>query len=237
MNLKGRTAASLIKELSKSKEIAGQLVIAITVNVTEMFRNPEFFKALQQDVFPDFFELAQLKVWHAGCSSGEEVYSLAILLKEHHLLENSQLLGWDLNPEMVAKASKGILSDRQLNAYLDAYFLAGGKTHLQDYFQSKSGVSTLNQEILSHCQFQTGNIQNFHTKEPLDMILCRNTLIYFDLSLQDEIVNVFYNSLKKGGFLCLGEKESIRFTSKAHLFEEVSSTQKIFRKISYESGD
>lgn len=195
-----------------------------------MFRNPEFFAAMQKEVFPHFQKAESISCWHAGCSSGEEVYSLAILLQEHGLLKKSKLTGWDLNPEMIAKAQRGSISERQLNAFLDAYFLANGQSHLQDYFTTRSGVSFLHPEIIQSCCFEAGNILNMKNPEDFDMILCRNTLIYFDLALQDEVVKVFYENLKPGGFLCLGEKESIRFTSFANRFEELDPVNKIFQK-------
>ncbi|MDX5320095.1 MAG: protein-glutamate O-methyltransferase CheR [Bacteroidota bacterium] len=230
MQLKQKNMEKLLRDLEKNQELAEHLVEEITVNVTEMFRNPEFFHRLQELVFPELEQERQIKIWHAGCSTGEEVFSTAILLKEHGLLERSTLLGTDLNNQVIQKAKSGSLALRQINAYLDAYFLSAGHFHLQDYFEVKGQTAHLKTDILRSCIFRTEEITSHKNEGQYDLIMCRNTLIYFDLEMQDKVIDVFFRNLKSGGFLCLGEKETIRFTRHAHRFDEVDMATKIYRK-------
>jgi len=231
LSMKHQTVAGALKMLSQSLSFAEDMIEEITVNVTEMFRDPEFFKQLQGLVFPVLAKHQAVSIWHAGCSTGEEVFSTAILLKEHGLLENTTLLGTDLNKGVVLKAQQALYASRQLNTHLDAYFLAGGRGNLLDYFTEENGTHHLKAEIKSSCAFVHSPILRTPEHKKFDLIMCRNTLIYFDLSMQDAVMKILHRNLNLGGFLCLGEKETLRFTALSFKFKEIDPINKIYQKV------
>lgn len=231
LNMKQQNMDDALRNLKRDQGFAEDMVEEITVNVTEMFRDPQFFKQLQGLVFPALAKLKAISFWHAGCSSGEEVVSTAILLKEHGLLMNSSLLGTDMNKAVIQKAQQGSYATRQLTAFLDAYYLAGGKENLFDYFSEKHGSFHLIPEIKRSCAFINGNILKMPDHKKFDVVMCRNTLIYFDLHMQDAVMNILHNNLNMGGFLCLGEKETLRFTALSFKFREIDPIHKIYQKV------
>jgi len=231
LQLKHQSLEGALRKLKQDPSFGEEMVEEITVNVTEMFRDPIFFIALQRLVFPELAKLKSISSWHAGCSTGEEVVSTAILLKEHGLLTHSSLLGTDINKSVIQKAQQGTYATRQLNSYLEAYHLAGGNGNLLDYFTESKNSFHLTPEIKRSCAFLSGGILQMPDHKKFDMVMCRNTLIYFDLSMQDEVMRIIHHNLNMGGFLCLGEKETLRFTSRSYRFKEIDSVHKIYQKI------
>ena len=207
-----------------------QFVKNITVNVTEMFRDPSFYKVLRNDVFPDLSTHPSIRIWLAGCSTGEEAYSIAILLKELNLFNRSLIYGTDINPEVIEKAGKGKFPLNQMNRYSENYLLAGGEHQLSSYYSTNGNLATFDESFKSRMIFSTHNLVSDQVFNQFHLILCRNVLIYFDKDLQSKVFELFNESLENLGFLALGTKETLRFSSTARHFTQVSS-EKVWRKM------
>lgn len=202
----------------------------ITVNVTEMFRDPEFYRTLRLVVIPEIKNKSIIRIWHAGCSSGEEVYSMAILLKEAGLLEKSLLYATDINQQVLESAASGMFSIDDMLMCNENYLNSGGVKNLNDYYSVKFGKAVFNDEFKNRIVFSSHNLGIDQSFNEFNIILCRNVLIYFNRNLQDKVVKLLSNSLSNKGYLALGLKESIDFTTSFDDFEIVSKVQKIWRK-------
>lgn len=202
----------------------------LSINVTEMFRDPEFYSSFREHVAPNLRTYPFIKIWHAGCSTGEEVYSLAILLKEENLLERSQIYATDFNRRVLDIAKLGIYSTQDLDKFNRNYIKSGGKAKLSDYYTLKYGSLKLDQSLSKKIVFADHNLVTDTIFAEVNLILCRNVLIYFNKDLQNKVINLFYHSLSSSGFLCLGTKESLRFTQFESNFTNIDSTQKIYKK-------
>ncbi|TNE80665.1 MAG: protein-glutamate O-methyltransferase CheR [Bacteroidetes bacterium] len=208
-----------------------QFITELTVNVTEIFRDPYVFSALEKDVLPKLATQEKIRVWHAGCSSGEEVISTAILFEEAGLLRKSSFIGTDLNPNVVFQAKTGLYKKAMIEKYAANYLEVPGKKQLNDYFQDERDNLRILPAIHERCSFAVHNLVSDTSPGQFDLILCRNVYIYFELSLQEKVLKLLYDSLNPGGYLCLGSKESIRFTGLVNRFEEVNAEARIFKKI------
>jgi chemotaxis protein methyltransferase CheR len=202
----------------------------LTVTVTEMFRDPDFYKALREHVLPVLATYPFIRIWHAGCSTGEEVYSMAILLTEENLFHKSLLYATDINPTVLDKASKGIFPVGSMKQYSENYIAAGGKKDFSSYYTATNDYAKLDESLNRKIIFSTHNLVSDHSFNHFQLILCRNVLIYFDKELQTKVFSLFDDSLENLGFLALGSKETIRFSSIASNFKEVSKKEKIWRK-------
>ncbi|MGZ3834411.1 MAG: CheR family methyltransferase, partial [Mucilaginibacter sp.] len=176
----------------------------VTVNVTEMFRDPYFFKALNSQVIPYLSSFPHIRVWSAGCSSGEEVYSLAILLNEAELNKKAFIYGTDINTEMLNEARKGIYSLRKIKSYTENYQLCGLPGSLTDYFTIMYDAASIHSELKQNALFSIHNLVSDNVFNEFQLISCRNVFIYFEAELQQKILELFYKSLCPLGFLCLG---------------------------------
>jgi len=202
----------------------------LSINTTEMFRDPEFFLSLREQVIPVLKTYPFIKIWHAGCSSGEEVYSMAILLKEEGLLNRAQIYATDFNPSVLQKAREAIYSATQMKEYTLNYIKAGGKYSFSDYYNARYDSAILKKTLKENVVFADHNLVTDSIFGEMNLVMCRNTLIYFNKSLQDKVIGLFRDSLVPGGFLCLGSKESITFSLHKDIFEPVVGKWKIFRK-------
>jgi len=202
----------------------------ITVNVTEMFRDPDFYKALRQEVIPQLSAHPLIRIWHAGCSTGEEVYSMAILLKEAGLLERSLLYATDINQQVLAKASLGKFPIDAILEQSDNYIMTGGLNNLSDYYVAQFGKAVFHSELRDRMVFSPHNLVFDQSFNEFNLILCRNVLIYFNRDLQDKVVKLFSDSLPTSGFLALGTKESIDFSHFGNHFETINRQQRIWKK-------
>ena len=207
-----------------------RFVEEITVNVTEMFRDPLFYNALRTEVLPSLGTYPFIRIWIAGCSTGEEVYSVAILLEEAGLLHKTLLYATDLNPDVLQKASKGFFPLSQMKQYSENYILSGGKKEFSSYYSANYSLAKFNQRLTSQMIFSMHNLVSDGSFNEFQLILCRNVLIYFDKDLQNRVFNLFAESLQPLGFLALGSKETIRFSSIMTKFRQVAP-HKIWRKI------
>jgi chemotaxis protein methyltransferase CheR len=202
----------------------------ITVNVTEMFRDPDFYKMLRMVVIPDLATNPIIRIWHAACSSGEEVYSMAILLKEAGVLEKSLLYATDINQQVLESAKSAKFSLDNMSAFNQNYLNSGGLNNLSDYYSTKSGKAIFHDEFKNRMVFSPHNLGIDQSFNEFNLILCRNVLIYFNRNLQERVVKLLSNSLIDKGYLALGLKESIDFTNSKNDFELISKNEKIWRK-------
>ncbi|HEY8783704.1 MAG TPA: protein-glutamate O-methyltransferase CheR [Mucilaginibacter sp.] len=203
----------------------------ITVNVTEMFRDPSFYKALNTSVLPHFSAYPEVNIWSAGCSSGEEAYSLAILMQAAGLKEKSFIYGTDINTIVLKEARKGIYSLRNIKNYDSNYNLSGLNGSLTDHFNLSHDTATVHNALKLNTLFSVHNLISDSVFNEFQLISCRNVFIYFETKLQEKILNLFYNSLCANGFLCLGSKETIRSDLFKMKFRVVNQKENIYQKI------
>ena len=202
----------------------------ITVNVTEMFRDPSFFKLLRTTVLPDLATKPFIRIWHAGCSTGEEVFSMAIILKEANLLHKSLIYATDINPSVLAKAIKGIFSLHQMKQYSENYISSGGIKDFSTYYTANYGQAKFLKELSEKIIFSTHNLVSDSSFNEFDLILCRNVLIYFDKDLQDRALTLFDESMSPLGYLALGSKETLKFSGIQTKYRALNK-EKIWKKI------
>lgn len=207
-----------------------RFVEEITVNVTEMFRDPSFYRTLRTQILPVLATYPLIRIWHAGCSTGEEVYSMAILLDEANLLHKSLLYATDINPNVLQKGMAGIFPLSQMKQYSENYILSGGVRDFSAYYLAKYNRAKFNEQLRAKVIFATHNLVTDHSFNEFQLILCRNVLIYFDKSLQQKVFTLFDESLEQLGFLALGSKETIRFSHLTTKYKQIDK-EKIWRKI------
>lgn len=207
-----------------------RMVEEITVNVTEMFRDPGFYAMLRTEIIPILATKPFIRVWHAGCSTGEEVYSMAILLQEANVLHKSLIYATDINPEVLSSAKKGVFSMRAMKQYSENYIDAGGKQDFSKYYIANYGYAKFNEELSQKMVFSVHNLVADRSFNEFDIILCRNVLIYFDKDLQDRVLGLFDESLSTLGYLALGTKETIKFSGMQRKYEQLRK-EKLWKKI------
>ena len=205
------------------------LLQSLTVNVTEMFRDPLFYKQLREDVLPVLGTYPTIKIWHAGCSSGEEAFSMAILLHEAGLLERAKIYGTDMNVSNIAKANSGIIPMLHMKEYTHNYRRSGGSADFSNYYTARYDNAIISKELRANILFSQHNLVTDYVFNEFQLICCRNVLIYFNKELQNHVLNLFYKSLIPLGYLALGTKESLLFTDCSDKFDEISLKNKIFR--------
>ncbi|MCY1508899.1 Chemotaxis protein methyltransferase [compost metagenome] len=203
----------------------------VTVNVTEMFRDPQFYKALRTTVLPEFKTAPFIRIWLAGCSTGEEAYSMVILLKELQLLDKSLIYATDINPDVLEKATQALFPLSQMKQYSENYIASGGITDFSVYYTANYSLAKFDEELQSKIIFSTHNLVADHSFNEFQLILCRNVLIYFDRNLQFNVLKLFDQSLSINGYLALGSKETIDFSPIANRYKRLVP-EKIWRKIS-----
>lgn len=207
------------------------LMEQITVNVTEMFRDPAFFQALRKQVLPVLATYPFIRIWHAGCSTGEEVYSMAILLQEMGLLHKSVIYATDINESVLEKARKGIFPLAYMQQYSQNYLQSGGQHDFSQYYAANYEYAKFSESLSEKIIFAAHNLVTDRSFNEFQLIICRNVLIYFNKELQDKVLHLFSESLEQLGFMALGAKETLRFTKVAPLFKPLAQKEKIWRKI------
>ncbi|AYL99447.1 protein-glutamate O-methyltransferase CheR [Mucilaginibacter celer] len=203
----------------------------ITVNVTEMFRDPAFYKAVNTQVVPYLSTYQHAKIWSAGCSTGEEVYSMAILMKEAGLGKKSFIYGTDINTEVLREARKGIYSLRNIKSYAENYQYTGLKGSITDHFTILYDAASVHNELKQNTLFSVHNLISDNVFNEFQMISCRNVFIYFETFLQERILELFYKSLCPLGYLCLGSKETIRSDAFKTKFKVINQKENIYQKV------
>jgi chemotaxis protein methyltransferase CheR len=202
---------------------------SLTVNVTEMFRDPSFYKALREEILPALSTYPIIKIWHAGCSTGEEAYSMAIMLHEAGLLQRSKIYATDMNMANLEKANEGIIPLTAMKDYTANYQQAGGTADFADYYTARYDHAIINKELRRNILFTQHNLVTDYVFNEFQLICCRNVMIYFNSNLQNRVLNLFYQSLVPLGYLGLGIKESMLFADCKSKFETVNSKNKIYR--------
>ena len=208
-----------------------RLLAGLSVNVTSMFRDPTFFVAFREHVVPLLRTYPFIRVWNAGCSSGEETYSFAILLAEEGLYERSRIYATDFNADVLSRARAGEFGLERMQEYTQNYQRAGGKREFSAYYSVQGGHAKLDDRLTEHVVFAQHNLASDRSFNEFNVVLCRNVLIYFGRDLQRRVHRLFYDSLARFGVLGLGQKETLRFTDLESHYEELDSREKLYRRV------
>ncbi len=212
------------------QEIFKQLLNRLSINVTSMFRDPPFYKALKNLVLPKLKAQPFTKIWHAGCSTGEEAYSLAILLKEEELYEKCQIYATDIDDHVLQKAKSGIYPAKLMQQYTANYNKSGGSRSFSEYYNARYEFAQLDPSLKKNILFSNHNLAIDSIFGRFDLIICRNVLIYFERELQDRVIKLFVDSLnEQNGYLCLGGKETIRVSRYSDAFHDIDPRVKIYQ--------
>jgi chemotaxis protein methyltransferase CheR len=208
-----------------------RLLMSLSVNVTSMFRDPGFYLAFREKVVPLLRTYPFVRIWHAGCATGEEVYSLAILLHEERLYDRARIYATDINEAALQKARTGIFPLDTMQDYTQNYLRAGGTRAFSAYYTAAYDGALFSPALRKNVVFAQHNLVTDRSFSEFNVILCRNVMIYFDRELQNRVHHLFYESLPIYGVLALGSKESLRFSSVEERYEELSAREKIYRKV------
>jgi chemotaxis protein methyltransferase CheR len=226
------TSIALLQEkVLRDQNCMNRLFYDFSINVTEMFRDPLFFLSIRLNVIPVLRTYPFIRIWIAGCSTGEEAYSLALLLAEENLLKKSRIYATDMNKNVLKQAEQGIFSLKDMKLNTDNYIKAGGKRSFSEYYKVVSNGAVFHSSIKERLVFAQHNLVTDKSFNEFHLILCRNVLIYFNRDLQDHVHDLFYKSLINFGYLGLGNKESIRFSRHAQHYADLDVQEKIYRKI------
>ncbi len=217
-------------KILNDKIFAANFLQDLSITVTEMFRDSGFYKSLRENVIPILKTYPFIKIWHAGCSTGEEAYSMAIIMQEEGLYDRTTIYATDFNQQALNQVKEGIFPNAMIKEYTTNYQLSGGIESFSNYYRSNYDNVIMNQSLKKNIVWANHNLVTDSVFAEVNLVLCRNVLIYFDLNLQNKVQNIFYNSLINGGVLCLGSKESIRFTDLHDKYTELDKKQRIFKK-------
>ena len=220
----------LAKMILKDEKKFEEFVQEISVTVTEMFRDPVFYKSLRENVLKRLATYPIIKIWLAGCATGEEVYSVAILFKEEDLLSRTLIYATDINQKSLQIAKDGVYPLENMKQYTSNYQKAGGKRSFSEYYKAKYNSVLFDKSLRQNIVFAPHNLAVDKSFNEFQMVICRNVLIYFNQQLQNHVISLFYESLCPFGFLGLGNKESLLFSDKKKCFEDVDRKEKIFIK-------
>lgn len=226
--------ATLTKRIETDQAFFKYVLSEITVNVTEMFRDPSFWRELRDKVFPNIFLNQQhINIWHAGCSSGEEVFSMVILLSEMGMLDRANIMASDIDIEILKKATSARIPLKNMEVNEKNYIRFAGTQKLEHYFTYKEGYAELNKDLLRKVTFREQSLVNGKMPQEIkfDLVLCRNVMIYFNQNLQNRVLNLIHSSLHRFGYLAIGSKESMIWCESANKFLVVNNEEKVFKKI------
>lgn len=222
--------SELLKKTMDDPLFFEQLLQYLTIAVTEMFRDPPYFLNVRKHILPVLKTYPSIKIWVAGCSTGEEAYSLAILLKEEGLLDRAHIYGTDINARNLKKAELGQIKIADLDRATENYFQAGGKAKFSDYYTIESGIASYTPNLRARITFTDHSLSTDSVFLETQFVSCRNVLIYFDRKLQGRTLELFYESLCRKGFLGLGLKETLDFTKYASTFNSLGPCHKLYQK-------
>ena len=217
--------------LVNSPGFFNKFLAGVTVNVTEMFRDPAYYKTLRKEITPYLATFPHIKVWSAGCATGEEVYSLAILLSKEGLYNRTFIYGTDINTEVIEHAKRGIVNLKKMKVYSDNYLRTASGDSLAEYYTAKYDAAVIHHELRKNVLFSTHNLVSDGVFNEFQLITCRNVLIYFNTDLQRKVLDLLYASLALFGFLCLGAKETLAPGAVKNKFRIISKTHNIYQKI------
>ena len=225
------TISALQERLLHDPACMERLLLDLSINVTAMYRDPSFYVAFRQKVVPLLRTYPFTRIWVAGCSTGEEVYSLAILLQEEALYERTRIYATDINEAVLDRAQAGVFPLDKMREYTQNYIKAGGARAFSEYYLAKYDGAQFQRSLIENVVFAQHNLVSDRSFNEFNVIICRNVMIYFDRALQDRVHRLFFESLVTFGVLGLGHKESIRFSPHEKGYEELDATEKLYRKV------
>ena len=227
-----KSVDSLISKIETNALYFKEFLSEITVNVTEMFRDPTFWIALRENVLlPYFKNNNEIRIWHAGCSSGEEVYSMAILLDSIGMLSHAKLYASDIDEKILDQAKNKTYSKKNMEINTSNFNKLYPEIDLLKYFEENDDLFTISEKLTKNVTFKKHNLVSDPAFSKFDIVLCRNVLIYFNQQLQNNVLNKLTSGLFKGGTLCIGSKESLIWCESINQFKEINKEEKIFKKI------
>ncbi|HWK36289.1 CheR family methyltransferase [Sphingomonas sp.] len=216
--------------LLRNRHMFTEMMGFLTIQVSEMFRDPEYFRALREKVVPHLRTYPSLKVWIAGCANGEEFYSLAILFREEELEDRTIFYCTDISPAALEKAAAGIYDLERIPQFTENHRRSGGKSSLSDYYTAAYGAAVFDKSLRARAVFAAHSLASDEVFSEVQLVSSRNVLIYFDRELQDRALGLFGDSLVRGGFLGLGSKETLRFSHHSDCFADFAANEKIYRR-------
>ena len=226
------SVVELIKKIKEEDNYIEEFLNEITVNVTEMFRDPSFWRVVRDHIVPNILlNHNTISIWHAGCSSGEEVFSMSILLKEMGILNKAKIIATDLDTAILEKAKKGEYALKNMDLNNKNYIRFQGTGNLSDYYDVKDGKIIMDKSLIEQVSFREHDLVRGNVFNKFDIILCRNVMIYFNQTLQNEVLKKLHESLFKYGYLTIGSKESLIWCDIANKFIVVNNEEKIYKKI------
>ena len=224
------TISAMQERVLHDPDMLPRMLRYLTVQVSEMFRDPSYFRAIREKVVPHLRTYPSLKIWIAGCSTGEELYSFVILFREEGLEERTLFYATDINPEALAQAEAGVYELDRLRLFTENHQQAGGKTSLSDYYQSGYNRCVFDKSLRRNVVFSDHSLVTDQVFGEMQYVSCRNVMIYFDRDLQDRAVSLFRDALPRNGFLGLGSKETLRFSRHENAFQDFVREEKIYRR-------
>ena len=225
------TVSALQDRVLHDTQVMERLLLDLSINVTAMFRDPTFYASFRERVVPLLRTYPFTRIWVAGCSTGEEVYSLAILLSEEGLYERTRIYATDINQAVIEQARAGVFPLDKMQEYTKNYLRAGGTRSFSEYYTAKYGGALFSRALTENVVFAQHNLVSDRAFNEFQVILCRNVMIYFDRSLQNRVLELFHESLVMFGILALGHKETLTFTSVAECYDEVDADERIYRRV------
>lgn len=220
----------LLSGLLHDEDIFDRFLTVMSITVTEMYRDPDFYVAVREQVIPFLKTYPYAKIWHAGCATGEEVYSMAIMLEEEGFYDRCQIYATDFNTRALDTAIEGIYPADRIKLFTQNYQKAGGKRAFSDYYVAQYGSAKFSKSLKRNITFAHHNMVSDSAFGEMTLIICRNVMIYFDKTLQGKVLQLFLHSLAPQGILCLGNRESIEHTEVSDHFKTISRSEKIYRK-------
>jgi len=226
-----RSIAGLLERVLHDADVMERLLLDLSISVTSMFRDPSFYAALREQIVPVLRTYPFTRIWVAGCSTGEEVYSLSILLREEGIYDRTRIYATDINEAVLERAQKGVFPLEKMKEYTENYIRAGGQRSFSEYYLAKYGGALFDRKLTENVLWAPHNLVQDRSFNTFNLIMCRNVMIYFDRTLQTRVHQLFYDSLERLGILALGHKESIRFTGVENCYEELDAQEKLYRKV------
>ncbi len=226
-----QTISGLQERVLHDRACLDRLLLALTIHVTAMFRDPPFYAVFRQKVVPLLRTYPFIRIWHAGCSTGEEVYSMAILLHEEKLYHRCRIYATDMNEAVLARAREGIFPLDKMQSYTQNYLRAGGTAAFSEYYTAAYGHALFRPALREHVTWSQHNLATDGSFNEFNVIFCRNVMIYFNNTLQDTVHRLLFSSLAKRGVLGLGHAESLKFTPHAHEYEQLEPGERLYRRL------
>ena len=225
------TVSALQERILRDPNVMERLLLDLSISVTAMFRDPSFYRAIRDQVVPLLRTYPFTRIWNAGCATGEEVYSLAIVLEEEGVYERSRIYATDLNAGVLERARQGVFPLGKMQEYTQNYIQSGGKRSFSDYYTSAYEAAAFDRSLARNVVYAQHNLASDESFNEFQLIVCRNVMIYFDRSLQSRVHELFYSSLARFGLLALAQRESIRFSPFDDRYEELNPRERLYRKV------